>query len=102
MMDIVKETFFTKSIVYKNSIVLYNPQNAVDVVKFCQTMNKRIYGLDAFRFVGNGIQPVLEFSTDYSCDKSAKVYEEAIEHVQKLFDENLYFEVIYTGYGDME
>jgi len=98
-MDVVRKKFCTKSVIYKDSIVLYSSQNAIEVIKFCATINKKIYGLDAFKLVDSGIKPFLEFSTDYSCDETVKVYEKAINHIQELFDKNLYFEIVYEGYS---
>jgi len=97
-MDLVKEMFSSKSVIYKDSIVLYSPQDAVHVVKYCQTICKQIFGLDVFKLVGDEIQPFLELSTDYSCDEPIKAYEKAIMHISELSDRNIYLEVVYDGY----
>ncbi|MDR0840562.1 MAG: hypothetical protein LBN26_04150 [Christensenellaceae bacterium] len=99
-MDLVKDVFATKAVSYKGGIIMYHPQDAVDVIKFCKNIDKKIYGLDAFKLIGNdGIQPFLEFSTDYSYDgEPDKIYQKAIDHIQRLSDKGLYFEVVYEGY----
>jgi hypothetical protein len=96
-MDIIAKNFLDVAIKH-NKMTLYHPQDAIKVIKKCQQLNKRVYGIDAFKLNEPYIQPFMEFSTDYSDDYSDAIYTNAIEHIQKHSDKGFVFEIVYEGY----
>lgn len=87
---------FSKSAInYKSAIILFYPKDAIEVIKYCKKLKRKIYGIDAFDLSGKGIQPFMEHSIDYSSNLYDDTWTQAISHVEKLADKGLVFEIVY-------
>lgn len=65
-LDNIEKQFKDTSIIHHN-IFLFRPYDALAVIEKCRSLNKKIYGIDAFNLFENGkIQPVMEQSIDYT------------------------------------
>ena len=96
-MDIIKEKFKNESIVYKDSIVLYNSVVAQDVVRACLQHDKEIYRLEAFLIrEKGGIQPCMEFSRIYEGVAPKTAANQAIEFLKEMIEQPYLFEIMYA------
>ena len=95
-MDIIQEEFKEQSIVYGNSIVLYTPATAQNVVKACLRHNKEVYRLEAFLIQEcGGIQPFMEFSRTYENISAQAAAQQALDFLAEMSDQPYLFEVMY-------
>lgn len=93
-MDTIESIFSDVSIKH-DTITLYYPNDAIRVIEKCKELDKKVYGIEAFRVNNQYIQPFMEFSTDYSYDVSSDPYAKAIEHIKKYSDRGFVFEIVY-------
>lgn len=94
-MDII-EREFDKRAIRREGIYLFDSHGALDVIKRCHDLKKRILGIDSFRITENTTQPVLEYSIDFSIRMDAKdIWKEAENFIMNNDNKGLVFEVVY-------
>ena len=69
---------------------------AIEVVNDCREHQLKVYGLEAFRVFGKGIQPDMEHSIDFT--EYNGNWDEAIAFLSAEENEEFLYEVWYKGY----
>lgn len=101
-MDII-ETEFEDVVIKRGNMRMYNTVDAVNVIKKCHQLNKKIYAIDALKVWDTYIQPFMEQSVDYTeitDDPKCNVWEMAIEFINSKKDMGFVYEIVYDGYGE--
>ncbi|MFI8715721.1 hypothetical protein [Brevibacillus brevis] len=94
-MDSMEQEFESRAIV-RHNLLLFTGLDAITVIKRCEELNKKIYGIDAFRLKEQCIQPVMEESIDYSnTPDSDGNWADAVQFIKTRLNENLVFEIVY-------
>lgn len=94
-MDKVQKEFEQRALRYSN-IWMYFNQTTIEVINFCRTENIPVFGLEAFRLSGKGIQPSIEHSVWFE-NKNA-CWNQALEFVRQDENKEFLYEVWYEGY----
>lgn len=92
-MDIIEKEFRHKAIL-SGGIFMFNPSDALDVIKRCYESNIRITGIDAFVVTESSIQPVPEQSMDYSYTREGN-WLDAENFIKERLNSDLVFEIVY-------
>ena len=96
MFDIEKE-FRVKAIVH-GGVKLFEADLALKIIEKCRNSKKRVLGFDAFRMIGDKIQPILECGIDYTSStnkiKSENIWDDASTRIKNLSDKNFLFEIV--------
>ena len=87
-----------KAISVQQCIDLYYPTDAIEFIELCKKNDIQVYGLDAFTIDGNGIQPFMEYSANFSGTDKKIGWEKALEHLANKRNSRFLFEIIYDGY----
>jgi hypothetical protein len=95
MEDYIKTKYKKKAIILDN-IYMYFVCTAKDVVDDCIKQNIMIFGFEAFKLTGLGIQPSMEHSIDFK--KGQNNWEEAINFLSNIRDTTYLYEIWYEGY----
>ena len=95
-MDDIQKKYANCAVRY-DTMWLYFIRDAMDVVRTCEARQIRVYGLDAFRLSGKGIQPSMNNSLWLEKDASDN-YRKAMEHLSMPENEPYLFELWYDGY----
>lgn len=71
--------------------------DALDVIKKCKELNRKIFGIDAFKITEKITQPILEHSIDYKIVQESDNgnWSEAIKFLQERMNEDFVYEIIY-------
>lgn len=72
MIDLIREHFKSRAIIYHDRIVLFNLKDSIEIVKWCKIQEYSISRVEALRIYPNGsIQPCMENSIvindEYNC-----------------------------------
>jgi len=92
----VEREYFNRCIV-RYGMFLFSKEVALEVVARCKALRIWIWGIDAFLLFGAGIQPFMEFGSDYSYeDKRSDVWAMATKRILSASEANaeLYFEIV--------
>jgi hypothetical protein len=93
-MEPVEQEFAAKGI-RRGSILLFKPQDALDMVRRCQEEGIEVLGLDGFKLTEQTIQPVMEQSIDLSFPRDPGAgWRRAESFLATRLDSDLYFEVV--------
>lgn len=98
MYNEVERRFAHRSVGTGKTIVLASPV-AIEMIEACSDAGFRILGLDAFRKVGERIQPIIEESVDFTTQyrKETDSWGEARAFIEKRIERCFYFEVVCDG-----
>ncbi|XMB72625.1 hypothetical protein RJI07_01655 [Mycoplasmatota bacterium WC30] len=96
-MNIIEKEFSDIAIKRYN-LFLFKMDDALDVIQRCKELKIWIFGIDSFIFKGQGIQPFMEFSPDYSyLNHKNNIWEIASNFIIEASKENeqFVFEIVY-------
>lgn len=94
-MDSIQKEFRDRAIV-KAGTYLFGPQDAIEVVKKCSQIERKILGIDAFVVTDNTVQPFMEHSIDYSVGGlQGGNWNEAEQFILERAEMGFVFEVVY-------
>ncbi|WP_141732399.1 hypothetical protein [Oligoflexus tunisiensis] len=85
----------------RGQMVLFDPDEAIAVLKHLKDGRERLLGFDAFKLIGEDykyIQPYSEHSVDYtssSYHSTKDNYEDAIERIEALKNQGFVFEIVH-------
>jgi hypothetical protein len=90
------EKEFEKVATVRGGISLFKPSDALNLIKRCHNLNRKILGIDSFRITEQTTQPFLEHSIDFSfINASSGNWLEAEKFILEREHEGLVFEVVY-------
>ncbi len=75
------------------SVFVLPPQDAVEMIRYCQSKGIDVFGVEGFRIIGDRIQPQQEHSCDFGEEVSGR-HERTAEFVAQRLGTDLWFEVI--------
>jgi len=93
-MDVIEKEFNNKAII-RGGIYLFNPSDALDVIKKCNELNMKILGIDSFKITERLTQPVLDHSIEFKVSGNDGNWLDAVKFVQERINEGLVFEIVY-------
>lgn len=93
--DIIKNIYITKAVVYDN-IWMYFISTAKEVINDCEKNKIKIMALEAFKLTGEGIQPSQEHSVDFNVNEGN--WSKAIDFLSNIKDTSYLYEIWYEGY----
>jgi|WetSurMetagenome_2_1015567.scaffolds.fasta_scaffold549192_2 hypothetical protein len=113
MNDEIMREFENKAVIYRNE-TLFHEQDAIQIITKCCERNKNILGIESFKLVPPGIQPLDNFdytSNDYDDFEPEQYYQkyhivkyadsghwaEAIQFVKDRVGRDWLFEIDYEG-----
>lgn len=101
LMTSIEKKYLDKASHISKSIILFSKNVILEIIEECHKENKKILGIDGF-YIWNivsdktiiGIQPDLEYSTDYTGSLIKEAYEKSIEFIKSIHDERLFFQIV--------
>ena len=86
---------FEDSAIKRFNMHLFKAEQMMEIVDACEAAGLRIYGFDGFRLLGESIQPLMEYSPDYSDVKDIeKIYMMARLFLREAANLELLLEIV--------
>ncbi|NJO15538.1 MAG: hypothetical protein HC877_07275 [Thioploca sp.] len=94
------ENEFNNKIIFKSGLALLRAEDAIDFINRCNQLKYKILGIDSFKIIDDKrIQPLIEFSIDYSSTTNMvlreNVWDDACNFIYSVKDKGFLFEIIY-------
>lgn len=94
MLDEIETKFNMVTIKY-GEMRLYRFNDALNIIKECEARRKKIVGFDSFRYFVHSIQPVMEYSYDYSKLPMELTWCKAKHDIRQCESMGFVFEIVY-------
>jgi hypothetical protein len=95
MFNKIEKKFLKKGRIWGKTL-LFNKSTAISFIYELRKAHIPILGIDAFRVVGNSIQPIMEYSIDFSLSEkpSLNSWDDSSTFISLDRGEDLLFEVV--------
>lgn len=95
-MDVIQRKYKDIDVIRCRGMWLYFIEEAIGVINDCKEQGIMVYGLDAFKLSGRGIQS--NANNSLRMEKSADNYEKAINFLSEPERIDYLYEILYEGY----